>query len=157
MIDDYAKFVDHTTSMESKDYIALVDRLWAIEDTANLPRLLTAVIAINVLPSQERAREDKAKADIRLLEQALELYRLDMISYPNSREGLQALVTVPENHRFKERYRSGGYVRRLEKDPWGNDYKYRRPGRFGTFDLYSLGADGEEGGEGSDKDIGNWE
>ena len=58
--------------------------------------LLTAVIAINVLPSQERAREDKAKADIRLLEQALELYRLDMISYPNSREGLQALVTVPE-------------------------------------------------------------
>ena len=101
--------------------------------------------------------EDKAKADIRLLEQALELYRLDMISYPNSREGLQALVTVPENHRFKERYRSGGYVRRLEKDPWGNDYKYRRPGRFGTFDLYSLGADGEEGGEGSDKDIGNWE
>ena len=73
--------------------------------------LLTAVIAINVLPSQERAREDKAKADIRLLEQALELYRLDMISYPNSREGLQALVTVPENHRFKERYRSGGYVR----------------------------------------------
>ena len=55
--------------------------------------LLTAVIAINVLPSQERAREDKAKADIRLLEQALELYRLDMISYPNSREGLQALVT----------------------------------------------------------------
>jgi general secretion pathway protein G len=119
--------------------------------------LLTAVIAINVLPSQERAREDKAKADIRLLEQALELYRLDMISYPNSREGLQALVTVPENHRFKERYRSGGYVRRLEQDPWGNDYKYRRPGRFGTFDLYSLGADGEEGGEGSDKDIGNWE
>ena len=119
--------------------------------------LLTAVIAINVLPSQERAREDKAKADIRLLEQALELYRLDMISYPNSREGLQALVTVPENHRFKERYRSGGDVRRLEKDPWGNDYKYRRPGRFGTFDLYSLGADGEEGGEGSDKDIGNWE
>ena len=69
--------------------------------------LLTAVIAINVLPSQERAREDKAKADIRLLEQALELYRLDMISYPNSREGLQALVIVPENHRFKERYRSG--------------------------------------------------
>ena len=104
-----------------------------------------------------RLEEDKAKADIRLLEQALELYRLDMISYPNSREGLQALVTVPENHRFKERYRSGGYVRRLEKDPWGNDYKYRRPGRFGTFDLYSLGADGEEGGEGSDKDIGNWE
>ena len=46
---------------------------------------------------------------------------------------------------------------RDRKDPWGNDYKYRRPGRFGTFDLYSLGADGEEGGEGSDKDIGNWE
>ena len=60
--------------------------------------LLTAVIAINVLPSQERAREDKAKADIRLLEQALELYRLDMISYPNSREGLQALVTLSLIH-----------------------------------------------------------
>ena len=119
--------------------------------------LLTTVISVSVTSSLSGANVDKVKADLRIIEQALDLYQMDMKSYPNSREGLQALVRVPENHRFKERYRSGGYVRRLEKDPWGNDYKYRRPGRFGTFDLYSLGADGEEGGEGSDKDIGNWE
>ena len=81
--------------------------------------LLTAVVAINVLPSQDRARVDKATADIRIMEQALELYRLDMYSYPTQREGLEALISTPENHRFKDRYRQGGYIKRLEADPWG--------------------------------------
>ena len=83
--------------------------------------LLTAVVAINVLPSQDRARADKALTDIRIYEQALELYRLDMFSYPTNDEGLQALKQVPANHRFKDRFRQGGYIRKLEKDPWGND------------------------------------
>ena len=119
--------------------------------------LLTAVVAINVLPSQDRARADKALADIRIYEQALELYRLDMFSYPTSDEGLQALTQAPENHRFKNRYRQGGYIRKLETDPWGNEYQYKRPGDNGPFDLFSYGADGQQGGEGMDRDIGNWE
>ena len=100
---------------------------------------------------------DKALADIRINEQALELYRLDMFSYPTSDEGLQALTQAPENHRFKNRYRQGGYIRKLETDPWGNDYQYKRPGDNGPFDLFSYGADGQQGGEGMDRDIGNWE
>ena len=119
--------------------------------------LLTAVVAINVLPSQDRARADKALTDIRIYEQALELYRLDMFSYPTNDEGLKALKQVPANHRFKDRFRQGGYIRKLEKDPWGNDYQYKRPGDYGPFDIFSYGADGQQGGEGLDKDIGNWE
>ena len=76
--------------------------------------MLTAVVAINVLPSQDRARVDKAKADIRIMEQALELYRLDMFSYPTKQEGLKALIEKPSNNRFSDRYRQGGYIRRLE-------------------------------------------
>ena len=91
--------------------------------------MLTAVVAINVLPSQDRARVDKAKADIRIMEQALELYRLDMFSYPTKQEGLNALIEKPSNNRFSDRYRQGGYIRRLELDPWGNDYQYERPGK----------------------------
>ena len=119
--------------------------------------LLTAVVAINVFPSQDRARADKALTDIRIYEQALELYRLDMFSYPTNDEGLQALKQVPANHRFKDRFRHGGYIRKLEKDPWGNDYQYKRPGDYGPFDIFSFGADGQQGGEGLDRDIGNWE
>ena len=119
--------------------------------------LLTAVVAINVLPSQDRARVDKATADIRIMEQALELYRLDMYSYPTQREGLEALISTPENHRFKDRYRQGGYIKRLEADPWGNPYQYKRPGKNGSFDLFSFGADGSVGGEGLDSDITNWD
>jgi general secretion pathway protein G len=118
--------------------------------------LLTAVVAINVLPSQDRARIDKAQTDIRILEQALELYRLDMFSYPSEQEGLKALIEKPSNNKFSDRYRQGGYIRKLELDPWGNDYLYERPGKNNNpFEIISLGADGRKGGEGLDKDISN--
>ncbi|MEC7891729.1 MAG: type II secretion system major pseudopilin GspG [Pseudomonadota bacterium] len=118
--------------------------------------MLTAVVAINVLPSQDRARVDKAKADIRIMEQALELYRLDMFSYPTKQEGLNALVEKPSNNRFSDRYRQGGYIRRLELDPWGNDYQYERPGKNNSpFEIISFGADGQKGGEGLESDISN--
>jgi general secretion pathway protein G len=119
--------------------------------------MLTAVVAINVLPSQDRARVDKAKADIRIMEQALELYRLDMFSYPTEQEGLKALIEKPANNRFSDRYRQGGYIKRLEVDPWGNDYQYERPGKNNVFDIISLGADGQEGGDGLDSDISIWD
>jgi general secretion pathway protein G len=106
--------------------------------------LLATVVVINVMPAQDTARVKKAEADIALLEQAAEMYRLSKLNYPTGSEGLQALV-------------SEGFVKRLPEDPWGNPYHYAAPGREGrAFDIYSYGADGREGGEDDDADIGNW-
>lgn len=117
--------------------------------------LLATVVAINVLPSQDRAMVGKARADISVLEQAIETYRLDNLAFPDD---LQSLVTPPVGLARPDRYRQGGYVRRLPKDPWGQPYQYRRPSAHGgQFDVYSLGADGREGGEGNDADLGNWQ
>ncbi|MCA0357510.1 MAG: type II secretion system major pseudopilin GspG [Proteobacteria bacterium] len=118
--------------------------------------LLATVVAINVLPNQEKAMKGKARADVSVLEQALESYRLDNFAFPTTEQGLSALVTPPAGLTQVDRYREGGYIRRLPKDPWGNDYQYRAPGAHGAIDVYSFGADGREGGEGKDADIGNW-
>ena len=119
--------------------------------------LLATVVMLNVLPSQDRAMVQKARADVSVLEQAMESYRLDNLTYPSNEAGLQALVTAPAGLARPDRYREGGYVRRLPEDPWGNPYQYRTPGEHGAFDIYSLGADGEPGGEKNDADIGNWQ
>lgn len=118
--------------------------------------LLATVVAINVLPSQNRAMVEKARADISTLEQAVEQYQIDNLRPPTTQQGLQALVEPPSGLSRPERYRPGGYIRRLPQDPWGNAYLYAQPGRQGPFDVYSLGADGQPGGEGDDADIGNW-
>jgi general secretion pathway protein G len=119
--------------------------------------LLATVVAINVLPSQDRAMTGKARADVATLEQAVETYRLDNLVFPTTQQGLQALVAPPAGLTQPERYRQGGYVRRLPEDPWGNPYQYRHPSAHGgQFDVWSWGADGREGGEGNDADIGNW-
>jgi general secretion pathway protein G len=118
--------------------------------------LLATVVMINVLPSQDRAMIEKARADIATLEQAVDTYRLEMLSFPRMSDGLEALVSQPVRLERPERYRTGGYIRRLPLDPWGNPYHYVYPGRRSAYDLYSLGADGREGGEGNDADIGNW-
>ncbi|MEZ0470484.1 type II secretion system major pseudopilin GspG [Luteimonas salinilitoris] len=118
--------------------------------------LLATVVMINVMPSQDRAMVEKARADISVLEQAVETYRLENLSYPRTQDGLDALLRPPQGLARPERYRRGGYIRRLPQDPWGNPYQYAYPGRDGTFDVYSFGADGQEGGEGDGADIGNW-
>jgi len=118
--------------------------------------LLATVVAINVLPSQDRAMVEKAKADIAVLEQAVESYRLDNFVFPRTEDGLQALVAPPAGLANPGRYREGGYIRRLPQDPWGNAYQYAAPGERGAFDIYSFGADGRRGGEGRDADLGNW-
>lgn len=118
--------------------------------------LLATVVTLNVLPSQDRAMVEKARADVNLLEQALDNYRLENLSYPTTEQGLQALLSPPAGLSRPERYRDGGYIRRLPEDPWGNAYQYSYPGRNGRFDIYSFGADGVAGGEGDDADIGNW-
>lgn len=119
--------------------------------------LLATVVMINVMPSQDRAMVEKARADISVLEQAIETYRLENLAYPPQQDGLQALVRAPAGLARPERYRQGGYIRRLPEDPWGNAYQYRHPGsRGGAFDVFSYGSDGNEGGDGDAADIGNW-
>lgn len=118
--------------------------------------LLTTFVVINVLPVQDRALAQKAKGDIKQIELALEQYRLDMFTYPEQSAGLEALRTLPAGAN-EARYRPGGYIKVLEKDPWGNDYNYRFPGEFGVVDVFSYGSDGEPGGEGTAADITNWE
>lgn len=99
----------------------------------------------------------KAKGDIRLLEQAAEMYRLDMLDYPEETNGLDALVSLPSGAPNAERYRPGGYVKFLPDDPWGRPYIYRYPGENGVFDILSLGSDGEPGGENLAQDITSWQ
>lgn len=118
--------------------------------------LLTTVVVINVLPSQDRAMVDKARTDISVLEQALELYKVDMLSYPTTEQGLEALVKVPDGVANAARYRQDGYIKRLPNDPWGNPYQYIYPGEHGKFDIMSLGADGRLGGEDLNADVTNW-
>lgn len=116
--------------------------------------LLTTVVVINVLPSQDRAMVTKARADIATLEGALEMYRLDNLAYPSGPDGLNALVAAPPGLAQPERYRRGGYVRKLPKDPWGRPYQYQSPAPDGRdFSIFSLGADGAPGGQDDDADI----
>jgi len=118
--------------------------------------LLSTIVLINVMPSQDKAMSKKAEADVLTLEQAIEQYRLDNLTYPAASDGLRALIQAPPSLTRPERYRRGGYIKRLPEDPWGRPYLYAVPGRNGGFDVYSLGADGQEGGEGENADIGNW-
>ena len=107
--------------------------------------LLATVVVINVMPATDKAALTKARADIATLEQGVEMYRLNKLTYPASGEGLQAVVRE-------------GFVKRLPEDPWGNPYQYVAPGRDGrAFDIVSLGADGQEGGKDEDADIGSWQ
>jgi len=115
--------------------------------------LLATIVAINVIPATDKARVEKAKADVATIEQALDQYRLDNLNYPGATEGLQALLSPPATLAQPARYRRGGYIKKLPEDPWGRAYKYTVPGKKGPFDIYSLGADGQPGGEGDNADI----
>ena len=118
--------------------------------------ILAALVAPNVIRRIDDANVTKVKQDIRALETALNLYRMDNFRYPTTEQGLQALVKQPNDPNIRN-WKPGGYVRSLQKDPWGNDYAYISPGtRGGDYDLYTLGADNQQGGEGTDADIGNW-
>jgi general secretion pathway protein G len=114
--------------------------------------LLATIVLINVLPTQDKAMVTKARADIATLDQAMEMYRLDNFSYPSGGDGLNALVSPPASTQ-SGRYRPGGYIKNLPKDPWGRPYQLTVPGRKGPFDIYSLGADGSPGGADENADI----
>lgn len=117
--------------------------------------LLAAIVAPKLIGNIDTAQVNRAKQDIRSIETALNLYRLDNFKYPTTDQGLQALVTNPGDT-VAPNWKPGGYLMRIPRDPWNNPYHYRYPGQHGDFDVWTYGADGKEGGEGTNADIGNW-
>jgi general secretion pathway protein G len=114
--------------------------------------ILAAIVVPRIMDRPDEARKVKAAQDIRALEAALNLYRLDNYTYPTTDQGLDALVTkpaAPEPPRWKD----GGYIDRLPQDPWQRPYQFLNPGAHGAVDIYSMGPDGQSG---TDDDIGNW-
>ena len=117
--------------------------------------ILATFIAPKFLGRTDEARITKAKTDIQSLESALDLYKLDNYAYPTTDQGLEALVEMPTSDPVPANWKDG-YIKKLRKDPWQRDYLYLNPGEHGQIDIYSLGADGVEGGEEANADIGNW-
>ena len=118
--------------------------------------LLVSLVSINFLPTLSNAYVEVAKQDVARLQQALVMFKISEGSYPTQEQGLSSLKENPGNLKKPGKYPSGGYINKLPKDPWGNDYVYIYPGQYGEFDIISLGADGQPGGEGENADIGNW-
>lgn len=120
--------------------------------------LLATIVAINVLPSGDKARTVRAKADISTIEGALDMYKLQTGTYPTTSQGLGALVAAPSGAATAG-YQPGGYIKggKLPQDPWGKPYLYASPGSHGEADVWTFGADGKEGGEGANADIGSWQ
>jgi len=117
--------------------------------------ILAALVAPNVISRIDDAQINRAKQDIRAVESALHLYRLDNFKYPTTDQGLEALVTQPADPSIRN-WRAGGYLDKIPVDPWGQPYQYLQPGQNGEFDVFTLGADEQPGGEGINGDIGNW-
>jgi general secretion pathway protein G len=117
--------------------------------------IVMGIVGGNYLGQGEKAKQKAAKIEIEQIGQTLDLFRLEVGRYPTTQEGLQALITAPTGVPNW----NGPYWKKstLPKDPWTNEYKYASPGQHGAYDLWSYGADGKEGGEGTDKDITSWQ
>ena len=122
--------------------------------------VIISILAVTVVPQfmdePDRARVAQAKATIKNLETSLSLYKLDNFTYPSTSQGLEALVSKPSGSPEAKNWKPGGYINKLMDDPWGQPYQYLNPGNHGEYDVYSLGADGQPGGDGINADIGNW-
>lgn len=121
--------------------------------------LLAALVGPKLIGRSDDAKITDAKVQIKHIETALKLYKLDNGSYPSTEQGLSALFIKPTVGLIPKNYKTEGYLesKQAPKDPWGSDYVYISPGEHGDFDLYSYGADGAKGGEGNGADITNWE
>ena len=119
--------------------------------------IMAALVVPKVMSRPDEARITAARQDIATITQALNLYRLDNGRYPSTEQGLLALVKKPTQAPIPTNWKSNGYLDRVPKDPWGSPYRYLQPGLHGEIDVFSLGADGAAGGEGSDADIGSWQ
>ena len=119
--------------------------------------ILAALIVPKIIGRSDDARIVAARQDVATLVAALKLYRLDNQRYPTTDQGLKSLVEKPTADPIPNNWKTGGYLDKLPKDPWGNAYQYLQPGVHGEIDIYSLGADGQPGGTGNDADIGSWD
>ncbi len=119
--------------------------------------ILAALVVPKLMGRTDDARIVAAKQDISTMMQALKLYKLDNMHYPSTEQGLQALITKPVSGPSANGWKTGGYIDKLPKDPWGNAYQFLSPGIKGEVDIFSLGGDGQPGGVANDADIGSWE
>lgn len=115
--------------------------------------ILGALIVPNILGRGGQARVAAAKSDINSLSSALEIYYLDNRHYPTTEQGIESLTSKPNGEPEPENWNTGGYIKKLPNDPWGNPYIYISPGQESDFELYSLGGDKKDGGEGENADI----
>ena len=119
--------------------------------------ILAALIVPKIAGRSDDARRTAAKVQIRNIEGALQLYKLDNSVYPTTEQGLKALVEKPSVGAIPKNWKSGGYLSKVPNDPWGAPYKYLSPSPRGDFEIVSLGGDSEPGGEGKNADIINWD
>ena len=120
--------------------------------------ILAAIVVPKFLDRPDQAKVTKAQVDMKGLEEALGMFKLDNGFFPSTEQGLEALVTQPDTGRIPGKYPEGGYLKNVPLDPWNNSYVYLSPGLHNkNFDLISYGADGQPGGEGFDADINSWE
>lgn len=118
--------------------------------------LLAGIVVPKLMGRTEEAKRTKTMVQIKNLQSSIDLYKLDSGSYPTTDQGLQALVEKPAIGEIPKKWKEGGYIDKIPKDAWGNNYVFISPGVHGEYDLYSYGADGEEGGEGKNADIQSW-
>ena len=120
--------------------------------------ILAGIVGINVFRHPGEAKAKAAVIQIKTFKSALQLYRMDQDRLPTQEQGLSALCAKPTQPPVPERYPEEGYLdsRSVPKDPWGRDYLYLSPGQHGEIDIYTLGLDGQPGGDGENADIGNW-
>lgn len=118
--------------------------------------VLGGIMVTQFMGKTEEAQMVRIKGDIEAIESALLQYQSDNFMLPTTEQGLQALVQRPQISPEPKNYSRRGYLKKLTDDPWGHPYQYTYPGENGEYDIYSLGADGEEGGDGPGIDIGNW-
>ena len=118
--------------------------------------ILAALVVPRIMGRTDDAKRTAAKVQIRNIEGALQLYKLDNGVYPSSEQGLKALVEKPSVGVIPKKWKVGGYLPKLPEDSWGNPYKYTSPSPKGDYEIMSLGTDGEVGGEGVNADITNW-
>jgi len=120
--------------------------------------ILAALVGPRIIGTTDEAKVTEAKAQMRNLETALKLFKLNNGFYPTTEQGLEALVVKPSTGRIPKKYKDGGYLESssVPADPWDNQFVYLSPGTHGDYDLISYGADGAAGGEGFDADIESW-
>jgi general secretion pathway protein G len=118
--------------------------------------ILAAIVIPKIMDRPDQARIVKVAQDVRVIESALKLYKLDNYFYPSTDQGLEALIRHPTDDPEPKNWKDGGYLDRLPIDSWGGEYLYLNPGVHGPIDIFSMGADGQPGGEGVNADIGNW-